>query len=109
MEEIWKPVEGFENFYEVSNTGRVRSLPRTIALKGKREGQFRTYEGKDLKLLNSQDHLLVHLSNSKGERLSICVGQLVAKHFLEGYKESGRKQVKYKDGDPSHVSIDNLE
>ena len=30
MEEIWKPVKGFEDFYEVSNFGRVRSLDRVI-------------------------------------------------------------------------------
>lgn len=30
MEEIWKSVKGFENEYEVSNLGRVRSLDRTI-------------------------------------------------------------------------------
>ena len=27
-EEIWKPIEGYEGLYEVSNTGRVRSLDR---------------------------------------------------------------------------------
>ena len=27
MEEIWKPVVGFEDRYEVSNMGRIRSLP----------------------------------------------------------------------------------
>ena len=27
--EIWKSIPGFENKYEVSNMGRVRSLPRT--------------------------------------------------------------------------------
>jgi len=26
MEEIWKPVKGFEGLYEVSNLGRVRSI-----------------------------------------------------------------------------------
>lgn len=26
MEEIWKPIEGYDGFYEVSNLGRVRSL-----------------------------------------------------------------------------------
>lgn len=28
--EIWKPVRGFEGAYEVSNLGRVRSLPRIV-------------------------------------------------------------------------------
>lgn len=30
MEEIWKSVPGYEGFYEVSNCGKVRSLPRTV-------------------------------------------------------------------------------
>lgn len=32
MEEIWKDVVGYEGLYEVSNLGRVRSLPRTITV-----------------------------------------------------------------------------
>jgi hypothetical protein len=31
MDEIWKPVSGFEGVYEVSDLGRVRSLERTCA------------------------------------------------------------------------------
>lgn len=30
-DEEWKPVVGFEGFYEVSNHGRVRSFPKTVA------------------------------------------------------------------------------
>ena len=26
----WRPIAGWEGFYEVSNRGRVRSMPRTI-------------------------------------------------------------------------------
>ena len=26
--EIWKDIKGYEGFYQVSNLGRVRSLPR---------------------------------------------------------------------------------
>lgn len=29
-EEIWKDAEGFEDFYQVSNMGRVRSLDRIV-------------------------------------------------------------------------------
>ena len=32
MSESWKPVEGFEGLYEVSNMGRVRSLDRDISI-----------------------------------------------------------------------------
>ncbi len=30
MEEIWKPIKGFEGFYEVSNMGNVRSIDRVV-------------------------------------------------------------------------------
>lgn len=29
-DEIWKPINGFEGLYEISNRGRVKSLPRVI-------------------------------------------------------------------------------
>lgn len=108
MKEIWKPVEGFEDFYEVSNTGKVRSLDREVHLKGKREGQVRIYSGKELKPLMSQGHVLVHLQKD-GKRLSVGLGRLVALHFLEGFKESGRYFVKYLDGNPSNCSLENLQ
>ena len=28
--EIWKPIKGFKNIYEISNKGRVKSLSRTM-------------------------------------------------------------------------------
>lgn len=43
MEEIWKDIEGYEGLYQVSNYGRVRSLPRVSKSINK------TYGGKILK------------------------------------------------------------
>jgi hypothetical protein len=37
-ETIWKPVMGYEGFYEVSNLGQVRSLSRTKQGKFKKNG-----------------------------------------------------------------------
>ena len=28
MDEIWKDIEGYEGMYQVSNLGRVKSLPK---------------------------------------------------------------------------------
>lgn len=36
MEEIWKPVVGFESRYEVSNLGRIRSLPHETLVERKK-------------------------------------------------------------------------
>ena len=30
MKEIWKDIEGYEGLYQVSNLGRVKSLPRLV-------------------------------------------------------------------------------
>lgn len=105
--EIWKPVEGFEGYYEVSNTGKVRSLPRTVVLEGKRAGQVRHYEGKELKNMLSADHVIVKLYK-EGQVNSITVGRLVALHFLPGFKESGASCVAYKDGNPENCNVENL-
>lgn len=107
MEEIWKPVEGFEGCYEVSNTGRVRSLDREVILHGKREGEKRIYKGRELSPLNVHDHMNIHLLRG-GVRTSVSLGKLVAIHFLDGFKESGRNQVRHKDGNPANCSVDNL-
>lgn len=44
--EQWRPVVGHEGHYEVSDHGRVRSLPRTVA---DSRGHTRTYKGRVLK------------------------------------------------------------
>lgn len=35
MKEVWKPIPGYEGFYEASDKGRVRSVERIIVLKDK--------------------------------------------------------------------------
>ena len=49
MKEIWKDIKGYEGQYQVSNLGRVKSLPRTTPYINKagyescqfREGQLK--------------------------------------------------------------------
>ena len=43
-EEIWLPVVGYEDLYEVSNSGRVR---RQREAKAKRKNESRSREGSD--------------------------------------------------------------
>lgn len=52
MEEIWKPVLGFESAYEASNLGRIRSIDRTVWRDDPRRsggGCFYAVKGKILK------------------------------------------------------------
>lgn len=63
IEEIWKPVRGYEDLYEVSNCGRVRSLnyhrsgeTRFLSLWKNKGGYLRTKLSKDGK----ENKVLVH-------------------------------------------------
>ena len=45
--EIWKPVVGYEDLYQVSNLGRVRSLDRISSNGSRRKGRLLTPTGLD--------------------------------------------------------------
>ena len=61
--EIWKPVIGYENYYEVSNKGRIRSLDRVTLFK---DGKTRKFCGKiiSLRAMNNSGYLTV-ISNER--------------------------------------------
>lgn len=79
MEEIWKPIPGFEGFYEVSNLGRFQSLrsnsafresPRALKLKLHHDGYLRVRLSKENKKYTPIAHRIVasvfiHNSESK--------------------------------------------
>ena len=80
--EIWKGIHGWENFYQVSNFGRVRSLTRTIyAKRPYGSAGYRIYKGKILKTDNIKSYPHIKLTkNSK----SICINvhRLVLENFI---------------------------
>ena len=71
MEEIWKPVVGYEGLYEVSNLGRVRSLNY------RNTGKVKELISHD----NGFGYLIVELRNS-GNRKTYSVHRLVAQAFI---------------------------
>lgn len=75
MNEIWKPIKGYDGLYEVSNNGRVRSLDRFDSLgrlhKGKRLKPSRTVHG----------YLFVSL-NKMGETKQRYIHDIVAETFI---------------------------
>lgn len=69
MTERWLPVVGFEGLYEVSDLGRVRSLPRRVLAKASwhRPAHWRRYPGKMLRpgRYTSSGHVSVVLGHGK--------------------------------------------
>jgi hypothetical protein len=81
MEETWKPVKGYEGFYEVSNLGRVKSLERVVMLGYERKGK-RLYPEAILRAAdNMHGYLQVNLCINSKPRMS-KVHRLVAEAFL---------------------------
>jgi hypothetical protein len=102
--EIWKPVitHNLQNYYEVSNLGNVRSLPR----QGKANYGTRFYGGKPVKpFLNSNGYLVVNLTY-KGFRKQCTVHTLVLESFVSP-KPQGLEAC-HNDGNPSNAKLENL-
>lgn len=106
--EIWKPIVGYEGYYEVSNMGRVRSVERRarfVSIKGS-ECTRRVRERVLAQTPNKQGRLTVMLSRDQFKK-RISVHRLVAKAFCENPHEYN--EVNHKDEDPSNNCANNLE
>lgn len=97
MEEIWKPIIGYENYYEVSNLGRVR---RIKAAHGTQIG--RILNG----MLDSDGYLNVCLTANKNQKWFL-VHRLVAQAFLPN--PENKPTVNHIDGNKQNNSVSNLE
>lgn len=84
MNEIWKDIEGYKGFYQVSNFGRVRGLDRNVQRK---DGKVFFVKGSILILFagKTSPYLNVQLCYC-GLNKKFLVHILVAKTFLE-YKK----------------------
>lgn len=89
-QEIWKPVVGFEQSYEVSNLGNIRN---------KKNGRVRRID-------YATNYPTVLLSVD-GEHKTFRVHRLVAKAFLEPVE--GKNHVNHKNGNHSDNRVCNLE
>jgi hypothetical protein len=106
MEEIWKDIPEYEGFYQVSNLGRVKSLPREW-ISGR--GGVYKHNGKILKMTKDEkNYLRVGLQVNKKNKV-YQVHQLVAMAFL-GHKPCGMKLVvDHINDNPSDNCLENLQ
>jgi len=86
--EIWKPVLGYEKYYEVSNFGRVR---RILYIK-----PIQAYNG----------YLKAHLSKDNKPKNQL-IHRLVAEAFLPN--PESKPTVNHKNGDKTDNRLENLE
>lgn len=99
--EIWREIKNYENRYEVSNTGKIRSL------------NYRNQKGKIKELtpsLSNKGYFMFPLP-FKNSQKSVCVHRIVAETFLPlpFDFESNRYTVNHIDGNKQNNNVDNLE
>ena len=104
MEEIWKPIREYDGIYEVSNRGRVRSLPRYV---GGRGGSLRPIPGRLRKQTKTKCGYLLTGLCVDGKISQKTTHRLVAIAFLE--KPEGKDYVNHIDGDKTNNHVNNLE
>lgn len=91
QKEVFIPIQGYEDFYKISNFGNVKSVRNNLLLK-----QHKTEKG----------YLKVQLK-VKGVKKCMRVHRLVALHFLEN--KLNKKEVNHIDFNKLNNHVSNLE
>jgi len=91
--EIWKDVDGYENYYRVSNNGKVLSVIKSkhIILKQR---------------VTKYGYCAVNIRNEQNKR-NVSVHRIVAIAFIPN--PENKREVNHKDGIKTNNSIENLE
>lgn len=105
MEE-WRDIEGYEDLYQVSDAGRIRSkwIPSVHSDCEKRISHI-TRILKPVK--NNNGYYKVTLCDSDGMRTDRSIHRLVAEAFIPN--EDNKPQINHKNGDKYDNGVENLE
>jgi hypothetical protein len=103
--ENWKDVKGLEGFYQISDRGRVKSLPRKIVTA---HGVTRSVLGGILRPYKSvKGYLTVKIGISQQSKKHYFLHKMIAEAFIPN--PYNKKHVNHIDGDKLNNKISNLE
>jgi len=105
MPEIWKDIKEYEDHYEVSSLGHIRTKERRVPCKG--DNKTRLIKAKIRKTFpNKKGYLIVTLSKQNVLK-TFTVHQLVGQAFIPGFIQG--MELNHKDGKPGNPAAANLE
>lgn len=106
MEEVWRWIKGYENMYQISNFGKVRSVDRFVYCEVS-PNKLQHVAGKTLKIkTDKKGYSVVYLSKDGKQKVG-KIHRLVAQMFIPN--PNNLPQVNHKDGCKSNNHVDNLE
>lgn len=103
MEEVWKPINGYEGQYEISSHGRVKSVKRLISHK---RGHICVPERILVGYKTPDGYQRVYLSSNRTQR-KFLVHRLVAEAFIPN--PNNLPLINHRDENKQNNRVDNLE
>lgn len=108
MKEIWKDIEGFEGFYQVSNLGNIRSLDRRIIQVDSKKGKYsRIIKGRIIKPENNKRGYKCVSLTIQNKKVSKTIHRLVAEAFIPN--PNNYPLINHIDGNKQNNKVTNLE
>lgn len=102
--EIWKPVNGYEGLYLISNKGQVKSIERTVVYSN---GQINRHKSVLLKPEKTKRGYLRVTLSKNGKATRHLLHRLVAFHFVDN--PLNKPEVNHKDHNKDNNDASNLE
>lgn len=99
LKEVFKPIKGYEDLYEISNLGRVKSLPKKVGRRMRKETFLKSR-------VSAQGYEMVTLCRNY-KSFNASVHRLVAEAFIPNTEN--KATVNHIDGNPLNNDISNLE
>lgn len=104
MTEIWKDIEGYEGFYQISNLGNIRSLDRWVV---NRAGKRQFIRGRLMKPWADSRNCYLEVTLCKnGKERKCLMHRLVASAFIPN--PNNYPEVDHIDHNPKNNSVENL-